>query len=180
MDKKTQFKLVFYGILGCIGIYILLYYQTVHWEDMFVAIGTVILALFTWKLAITETEESKQTRQIMIDEARRERRRLRLKEQLEGLYSPLMSFIDLIEYRYQHGYREGLIVPLMDSLRIKYEYLAEPDLKEILREYYNTNLGTLSDAEWQDLANGLRDAIGIGHSRLIDEYDELNKLLSNK
>jgi len=175
MDKKTQFKLVFYGILGSMGIYILLNYQTVHWEDMFVAIGTVILALFTWKLALTETEESKQTRQIMIEEARKERRRLRLKEQLEGLYSPLMSFIDLIDDKEQHRYKDGDIMPMMHGLRSKFEYLAEPHLKEILREYYNTNLSLLSDTEWQDLASRLRDGIGIGHSRLIDEYNDLTK-----
>ena len=78
----------------------------------------------------------------------------------------------------QHTNREGEIRRLMISLSTKFEYLAEPDLKEVLREYYNTNKTTMSIDEWEELANGLRDAIGIGHSDLIDEYNDLTQPIS--
>lgn len=38
------------------------HFYIIHWEDMFVAFGTMLLAYFTWNLAITETDEARRER----------------------------------------------------------------------------------------------------------------------
>jgi hypothetical protein len=180
--KRLVIALIFIGIM--VVVLIPFSRKEMHAGELVIGEATILLAFATFLLAMTETEESRQNRQIMLeegraqrqvmlDEARRERRRIRLREQLEGLYSPLMSFIDIIDDRTQH--RQGELMFLITSLRTKYEYLAEPKLKEVLREYYNTNKSTISNEKWIELANKLGDAIGIDYTFLIEEYDDLTR-----
>ena len=175
MEQKDYVKLSFYMILGGMALHIVLNPKDILWEDMFVAFGTVLLALFTYTLASGETASSAEMRELMINEARMERRRLRIKEQLEGLYSPLMAELESMTNQGSHYRPDAQLFLLMSQLKSKYEYLADSDLKEQLRDYYNTNLSEVSPERWENMVDVLRDAIAFGHLSLIEEYDALTK-----
>jgi len=141
--------------------------------EAIIGIATLILACATFYLAFIDMEEGVRNRVQSELEARRDRRRLRLKEQLEGLYSPLIAYLDLLSDKSQHLYREGEVMPLMLRIKTKYEFLAEPDLRELLIEYYNTNLSALSDQEWDEIITPIIECIGNDNADLSKEYSEL-------
>ncbi len=74
--------------------------------ELAIGLGTFALAYATIILALNETEEGKNNREQARELAKKDRRRMRLKEQLEGLYSPLMSiketdFLTYLNHRYK-------------------------------------------------------------------------------
>jgi len=179
MEQKRAFQYVFYGILGSMAFYLLAHSQEIIWEDMFVAFGTVILALFTWHLALTQTDESKQTRELLIDEGKKERRRLRLKEQLEDLYSPLMahiSYFDWLQPRSNHirGIREFMEY----EIKNRYEFLATTQLRNLLITYYHPDTRTMTDQDWSIFIRNVGKTIEDDYSRIAREYYDLTKSLS--
>lgn len=135
-----------------------------NFGDFSVAIGTILLAGFTVYLAWIE-----------IDEGKKERRRLRLKEQLEEFYSPLMAHIEFFDKLDEHRVRDTAIWKLMVPMRNRYEFLASPDLREKLRTYYNTNLSSLTETKWNELIKPIKKMIVSDFHSLIDEYNELTK-----
>ena len=64
-------------------------------------------------------------------------------------------------------------MPLMKTIRTKYEYLAEPDLLNYLREYYNTEISGLDEKQWNKLIMPIIDSVGTGYSQLSLDYLEL-------
>lgn len=95
-----------------------------------VAFGTLFLAYATAELAMQETDQSRADRRF----AKAERIRLRLKEQLEGLYSPLMAHVD--DFKSDVIYTGSSFEMLLKEIRWKYEYLANPEFAEEMRNYF--------------------------------------------
>lgn len=169
--EKRHVQIAFYGVLICMGLYVFLYRQTVSWEDMFVAFGTILLALATFQLAYSEVEES-----------RKERRRLRLKEQLEGLYAPLMTDLDLFDENKSGISLMSTIEIIYNKIKLKYEYLALPNLREQIREFYRINyiVSTKKPIKPDLIAKfnkvciiETKETIFNDYNSLLEEYNEL-------
>ena len=174
MGLRREFSLwaimfvIVMGMIAFAGIY-----NIMTTGEAVLNIVTILLAFATVFLAYTEIEEGRANREHARDLADKDRRILWIKEQLEGLYSPLMAYIDIVGNKYQHTYKEGDIMPLMHNIRSKYEYLAENDLLKYLREYYNTNISNLNEEDWKKMIGDIIDAIGVGYSELIIKYSKL-------
>ena len=143
------------------------------WGDFVVGEATILLAYATFFLGYAAMGDSILNREHERDLAAKDRRRLRLKEQLEGLYSPLMSYIDILDNIKKH--KSEPFYSIMQKFKNKFEFLAEEDLKDLLREYYHTDLYSLSKDEWNKLINPMMDAIGNGCMNISLEYDDLTR-----
>jgi len=137
----------------------------VYWEDLLVAIGTGALAVFTFYLARTEIEEGKK-----------ERRRLRLEKQLQGLYSPLTHKIENIERIKQYA-----VYDIKDNLQSHFNeftpviaFLASENLKEKIAKLYKKDF-ELSSVDWSRYIDQIAEIIREDFSSLIEEYNELTK-----
>lgn len=133
--------------------------------------ATVFLALATFILVLTGMEEGKKQRRI-----------LRLKEQLEGLYSPAMAEIEKFttikeHFNPMHTYTKDM----MHNIKLKYQFLAEPYLKEKLKKYYSESsqiqyeINMHIDEEQLDFKKFLEEIQKIirdDYQRLSDEYSE--------
>lgn len=132
--------LIIWPISGIINTFILKTtkndFYIINIADYAVAFGTIILAVFTARLAkITYNEGIRQRA-----ESRKERRRLRIKEQLEELYSPLRAEIEFfVHEKIPFDRKRDHFKTLMTLYKIKekYEFLASEKLREELREYFN-------------------------------------------
>ena len=140
--------------------YMMAYSGQIGWGDMVIGTATLFLAFATFFLAFIEISENKK-----------DRRRLRIKEKLEGLYSPLMANIKLFHDYEQHDYGKP-IYRLMLELKNQYIYLAESDLRKILFTYYNT---IKIDMNQRNLIEKVEDNIEIDYNKLITEYDVLTR-----
>ncbi len=182
MDSKQIVRLLFLCLTVAIIVYLIGSYPVIHWEDVFVAFGTILLALFAWELALRETESSGKMRQLMIDEARRERRRLRIREQLYGLYSPLMAHIKLFSKEDNEHRKEEMIDPFMEKylIKSKYQFLASDRLKDLLIQYFNTAPANIRQdrGSWEELMEQLRNTISEDFHNLSEEYRNLTKPVS--
>ena len=135
-----------------------------------VAIGTIILAFFTFVLANNETIER-----------RNERRRLRLKERLENFYSPLMGYIHKFHDLGLHA-KDTDISILMSSLKTKYVFYASSTLQEELKEYYklievwNESVVTSSYYQkWEKMIKGIINIISEDYEIFFKEYKDLTE-----
>ena len=94
---------IFTAIIVVVGIGTLVHMSATGFSldlgvgEAIIGIATLILALATFYLAFIDMEEGIRNREQSEIETGRDRRRLRLKEQLEGLYSPLLSYPDLFD-----------------------------------------------------------------------------------
>ncbi|MGD0805492.1 MAG: hypothetical protein ABSA11_15640 [Candidatus Bathyarchaeia archaeon] len=160
------------------------FYGSLKIGDIIVGLGTVLLAVFTGLLAFTSSRD-----------ARRERRVMRIKEQLEGLYSPLMAYIkyfDNVDEHFSLSERkinavrkagETKVWLLMHEIRSKYEFLAEPELKRKLREYYIEKdtppydmVGSIiynKGLEWRERLVHIKTLIENDYQKLTQEYEKL-------
>jgi hypothetical protein len=130
------------------------------------------------------------------NESKKERKRKRLKEQLEGLYSPLMSYIYMfiaVEKHFSstesHLYDpspQDSKIPLwllMKEMRGKYNFLAEPQLKEELNKYYmfrddppydeHGNYINEKGEKILDILNKVQKMIVEDFEKLSKEYNDL-------
>ena len=106
--------------------------------EILVGLGTIVLAFFTSLLTTATEREGKKQRKMIIEEAQTERQRLRFKEQLEGLYSPLIGLGTNFEKPEFHSvYYKHLVRTTMGNIRSVYSYLASSALKDLLDLYYN-------------------------------------------
>jgi hypothetical protein len=106
--------------------------------EILVGLGTILLAFFTSLLTTATEREGKKQRKMIIEEAQTERQRLRLKEQLEGLYSPLIGLGTNFEKPEFHSvYYKHPVRTTMGNIRSVYSYLASNALKDLLDLYYN-------------------------------------------
>lgn len=127
-----------WGILAAlivitISAFIGFYTNLIGAGDLFVGLATVVLACATFSLVWEE-----------IDASKKERRRLRLKEQLEGLYSPLIGLGDQFENPMLHSTSHpNPVHTTMENIRSVYSYLASGALKNkfdlYYKIYYNPN-----------------------------------------
>jgi hypothetical protein len=129
--------------------------------DLYVGTATVILAAVTFTLVWGE-----------IDSSKKERRRERLKEQLEGMYSPLMGLGDDFEdAKFHMSYSEHIVRETMMKIRSVYSYLASNALKSRLDLYYKQyhardfmpnrleldNLRVLFTADYEEITKEYRE-----------------------
>lgn len=138
----------------------------VVWVDLFVAFGTGALAVVTYYLARTGIEEGKK-----------ERRRLRLKEKLQDLYSPLIPKIENIESIKLSLDRSNIkrrIGSYFNGFTPVIEFLASEDLKEKVAKLFKEDF-ELSSAEWNIYIDKIAEIIRDDFSSLIEEYNELTK-----
>jgi len=157
-------------------------FLAINMGDVMVALGTILLAFFTAELAMSATDDAKAYRRLMIDEARRERRRLRIREQLYGLYSPLMAHITFFSKEdYEHR-KEKMIDPFMEKYLIKsnYQFLASDRLKDLLIQYFDTTPANIRHdrGSWEELMDQLRNTISDDFRSLSEEYRNLTSPVS--
>lgn len=138
----------------------------INFGEFSVAFGTLFLALFTYVLAVTERDES-----------RNERRRLRLKEQLQLLYSPLVAKEkDIIQIKnYGVQLKKGELVKIFDAFKPMLEFLALENLKEKINELYQKNFEGYKNEEWNNYIEQIIEIINEDTNTLIDEYNELTR-----
>jgi hypothetical protein len=112
--------------------------------DFYVGSATVLLASATFSLVWSE-----------IDASRKERTRERLKERLEGLYSPLRGIGKNFEHNFNHITPERSVYQVMLDLRKVYSYLASDALRVQLDIYYShidsPSIDALTEIELKNL-----------------------------
>jgi hypothetical protein len=172
------------------------FFQNYSIGELIIGLGTVTLAFFTASLADSSTGDAKKSRDITLQENKKERRRLRIKEQLEGLYSPLMSYIYLfnvvdehfsLSERHLYGASprdpKTAIWLLIQEIRGKYNFLAEPELREELNKYYmfrddppydeHGNYINEKGEIFLDILNKVQKMIVEDFEKLTKEYNDL-------
>jgi uncharacterized integral membrane protein len=145
--------------------------------EILVGLGTIILAFFTATLATATEREGKKQREMIIEEAQTERRRLRLKERLEGLYSPLMGLGSDFEhpethmeyFKYQSSRGPGEVYVTMKRIRNIYSYLALSVLKDQLDGYY-TQYHAINHMPNEQYLKNLRAQFVKDYDDIIKEY----------
>lgn len=166
--KKLTFFLVFISgfLVGSCFLLLIafsnIFLLQITYGEYLVGIGTIALAVFTGYLGYETAESSKK-----------ERRRQRLKEQLEGLYSPLMPYIEHIEGR---AYDNPSFISKLDQIKGLYEFLATPKLKELLRDYFNKHRLFKNNEEWSEFIKPVIDRIIEDNDTLLQEYAKLTTL----
>lgn len=144
-----------------------------NFGELAVAMGTFLLAYFTFDLVHTEIIESKI-----------ERRALRIKEQIKGFYSPL---IGIMTEKREDEFESILNMPFVKE---KYMLLASEGLREKIG-YYFKNLKYKNSVFLKDLRlktssinaekyvsdelKKIKDTINDDFSFLIEEYNELTE-----
>jgi len=187
MSQRSSYGVIawlFIGIIILVGYLFIQDYlgeKTVN-PEYIIGLATLILAFATFNLAENE-----------IREGNKDRRRLRIKEQLEGLYSPAMACIPyflIIKEHFSiaegcedkcHLGQESYIYQLMQKIKDKYEFLAEQSLKEQLRNYYIVKkerplIGEMKkedELNWNKMLSDIQSCIMDEHKKLSDEYSEL-------
>jgi len=156
--------------------------------ELAIGLGTFTLAYATIILALIETEEGMNNREQARELAEKDRRRMRLKEQLEGLYSPLMSIkeTDFLIYQY-HRFegREGAgMIPAeiehyvhrkMAELRSKYNFLTTDELRVSLNVYYEIDFNDEENENRIKFLIKLWDEIEGDFDLLSIKYSDLTK-----
>jgi len=125
-------------------------------------------------------------------------RKERIKEQLEGFYSPAMAWIDkfnitdehftnserrrMSKFFEQNEYKSGIWIFIQDA-RNRYQFLAEPNLKPKLIKYYEErekppydehgNQIYKKELEFRGLLTEIQAMIKSDYKKLSDEYSEL-------
>jgi hypothetical protein len=175
-----------FGALYSVGTHGMNEFFLINFGELSLALATIVLAIFTYQLAsytyiLARTE---------IDENRKERRKLRIQEQLKELYSPLRAKMEYIfsERRDYITYFKNIIDE--HGVVNKYEYYSNDKLKELMREYF-TNILDLDSSflrkmrlkEGSDMTDTyiiekiteIKDNIISDYESLIEEYNELTK-----
>jgi hypothetical protein len=149
-------------------------------------VGTILLAFVTQDLVFNE-----------IDEGKKNRRRDRIRDQLEGLYSPAMAWIDKFAITEEHFTKaeshkikgsskndpKTYTWQMIQDIRSKFEFLAEPILKEQFRQYYEAREHPPYDEkggqiyekeiEFRKILENIQNLIKEDYKKLSDEYSGL-------
>jgi len=165
-ETHNQFKRIAWACFGLlIAMAIPLVLGWMGWEGFIVGFATVLLGFATFNLGFIEIKES-----------RRERRRLRLKEQLEDLYSPLFGLgaREFLEFSC-HRQADHRVHKKMEELQSRYKYLATNELRELLDIYYQTDIGPLSHDKqlWNNFIRPIWNHIVSDFENRSDEYNDL-------
>lgn len=164
--KVEVISIIFIIIIVITGL--LAYMGVMNVGELVLGLSTILLGFAIFVLAYTQVEESQK-----------DRRRLRLREQLYGLYSPLMAHINLfVEGDYEQT-KIKIIDPFMEKYLIesKYEFLALDKLKELLREYFSTTSVDIrmNRENWKKLMDEIRESIREDFKNLTQEYSDLTR-----
>jgi hypothetical protein len=137
-----------------------------------IGLATEVLAFATLLLAITEIHEGNLNRELQSQESKNERNRLRLKEQLEGFYSPIMPYVDDFNDKTPRSVfyieKEGLL----NYIQSKYEFLASPELRELFRRFYDKDDYI---ENWGEIINSIHDTLKEDFKRFTKKYNELTE-----
>jgi len=128
-----------------------------------IGMGTALLAYFTFRLT-----------DATIKEGRQERRRQRIKEQLDILYSPLKAHTNELRDIRRHNVLR--IKNMMEGIKMRYEYLATPELLEKFRDYYKYfPLHLVTIENWDSYIDEIINQVEKDYKILIDEYTSLTE-----
>jgi len=146
-----------------------------NFGELAVAMGTYLLALFTFDLVHTEIEESRTARKLS-----------RIKEQMKEFYSPL---IGIMTEKEEDEFRDVLNMPLVKG---NYTFLASEELREKLVEYFKNlryrdsvflrdlrlKVGSEDTEKYvSDKLSNIRDTINEDFTILIEKYNENEKII---
>lgn len=158
------------------------------WGDFIIGEATLSLAYATFFLGYAAMGDSILNREHERELAEKDRRRLRLKEQLEGLYSPLISigetdFLTYLNHRYEARERVGMfsaenehyVHRKMAEIKSKYNFLATFEMKLSLDIYYGIDFNVLENENLTKLLSKLWIKIKEEFYCLSIEYSELTK-----
>lgn len=146
--------------------------------EYFIGSATVILGMATFFIAFTELFEGKDSRDQIDRLAKEERMRLRLKEQLEGFYSPLMSELDQIEYTKTYGSQlvKKELLKVFDKYKHLLEFLGSDRLKDKIRGIYEMSPEVemkYAKNDWDNYTNELIEYIIEDTNDLLQKYKNL-------
>jgi len=152
-----------------IGFLIALVTRDAFFCDVFgglaVSLGTLLLAYYTAVLGRDTVEEGRKARRLQ-----------RIKDQLDGLYGPLMAYI--AQFGEQHVPLHEAFHTSMKQIRIRYEYLATPEFAKQLREYfpaYDRDLRTPDTMDWGKFIKPKIDQLKKDHESLLKDYESLTQ-----
>jgi hypothetical protein len=178
--------IIAFGALYSVGTHGMNEFFKINFGELSLALATIVLAIFTYQLA----SYTYQLARTEIVENKKEKRRLRIQEQLKDFYAPLRAKMEYIfsEKRDYIIYFKNIIDEY--DVETKYEYFANDKLKETMREYF-TNIFDLDSSflkklrlrEGSDMADtyiikkitDIKDTIIHDYERLIKEYNELTE-----
>ena len=197
-EKEMSWRewIIRYSIIGVTILFIIIVALTINLKnigdmtdgDFAIGLGTFTLAYATIILALNETDEGRNNREQARELAEKDRRRMRLKEQLEGLYSPLMSIkeTDFLTYQY-HRYtereragmypaeKEHYVHRKMAELRSKYSFLATDQLRVSFNVYYGIDFNDEENENRIKFLIKLWDEIEGEFDLLSIKYSDLTK-----
>jgi len=193
INRPIIFSLIGFTIILVVSLWAYMN-GALSFGDFLIGDATVFLAFATVILAFTQIDEGRINRNQISALAEKDRRRLRLKEQLEGLYSPLIGigrkdFIVKPYHRYEaprgemYGPPPHYIYEMMVEIRGKYKFLAEDELKEALDHYYKFDSDQwkkMRTAESGAILEGLWDKITEEFDCLSLKYSVLTKSLTRE
>lgn len=180
-------------IVGAVLLFLLYWKGHIYLEDS-ISSGDFVIGLFTYflgcttiYLGLTEISEGRENRRQDRALAVQDRRRLKVKEQLEDLYSPLIGigkkdFIEMPHHKYEepppgkYVKVEDHVHKVMVEIRSKYKYLAKDELKGLLDRYYLKKWETITDNTlWFEYIEPIWCKINEDFNSLSREYSDLTK-----
>lgn len=189
MENLGRIVNIWYLIIGFITGFIEIAVFTGNFKPSIILrdyfpVMSVVISIISVLYLMDQLNEMRLDRKYMKEEDERERNRIRLKEQLEGLYSPLLANRDLfVEGNYENT-KETVIDPFMKKYQIKekYEYLASNRLRPILREYFKlTSIDIKMNRDnWKELMKRMRGCIDSDFHYLLQEYTAITKTQFSK
>lgn len=146
--------------------------------EFFIGSATVILAMATFFLAFTEHTEGQYSREQVDRLAKEERMRLRLNEQLEGLYSPLLAELDKIENTKIYGSQlvKKELLMIFDKYKHILEFLGSDRLKDKIIRLYEMSSEVemkFTRDDWDRYVNKLIEIIIEDTNSLMKKYEDL-------
>jgi len=161
---KMEFKSIVFILVGAVALAAVGAFNVINNimpnGEYFIGVSTLFLGMVTFALVYTEISEGKKRRQIE-----------RLRERLEGLYSPLMGLGDF-EFVYDHLNVERYNYLMMKDLRKVYSYLASDALRNQLDIYYSHVDAGRDELNETELKN-LETQFKADYEEITKEYREL-------
>lgn len=165
MESKPIVYMLVIVLAGICAFFVL--FNMMLLGEYFIGISTLILGGATYHLASTEISEGKKRRRIE-----------RLRERLDGLYSPLMGLGKDFEM-IQHHWDNTILNPfrttrdVMIQVRFVYNYLASDALRMALDNYYSHETAPLEITETE--LHSLRVQFTADYEEIVKEYRQLTR-----
>ena len=175
--ERVPIKVLMQVLFVAMILYFIASFRVINLETYLAAFGTMMLAYYTAESA----EENRRYSARMLAEAENERSRLRVQEQLERVYSPLLGYRgyiaaterwDLLVFdTFTQPFPESYKLTL-NQVRSCYEYLALQETRLLLRNFYGYfELGLDMPKDFRD---SFLSALQGQHDMLVKRYSEMD------